>query len=323
MPRYARLIIALVAGGTGVTSLVALGVGCGDDTAVPGPGDGSVDGTTADGTAAEGTAGDTGATPADGASETGNDGGAPGNGDAEGGAVVASPSPVGFSALISTAWCRSLERCCGLADAGTFDMQKCIDTVGDYNLSNDLATVPNGATDSGTVRYDQPSGDKCLSDIQALACGLLPSAALLTIRADCFAAIQGTIPLGATGCVTSLECAPQGFCSVTTDGGTRSCVPLAGPGGSCTGNEQCSYHASGQPALYCDVRFNDAGTHVCLAQGGVDASCGVTYPDYDQECTTDLCVAPGVCGTNNVFSDPGVAGGTCDRLTIKDAGGGG
>jgi hypothetical protein len=62
---------------------------------------------------------------------------------------------------------------------------------------------------------------------------------------------------------------------------------------------------------------------VCLAQGGVDASCGVTYPDYDQECTTDLCVAPGVCGSNNVFSDPGVAGGTCDRFTIKDAGGGG
>ncbi len=150
-------------------------------------------------------------------------------------------------------------------------------------------------------------------------CGFITSASLTQLRDTCVTVLPGTSPLDA-GCSSSFECQPLvGYCT-NSDGGV--CAPLAGADGGCTTQDMCSYGAlggagpMGNPSLYCDTTT----THTCVPREQDDAGCTQNY-----QCGFNACLYPpvgntGSCQSSGVFSDPGVAGGTCDYFTIKDAG---
>jgi hypothetical protein len=364
MSKHAYVIMAMCAGFMATTTLGVVATGCSSEAEAPpippGPEGGadaasdarSLDGTVPPDVSAEaasdtGNGTDTGgedtgtdAPGMDALAETGADGGGPDAGpDAgpdgapqdggEGGSPIDAVADVnlsGFQAAVTSTWCQHLAACCGLADSGTFDMASCLQGPGNYHISADLAPITTISRDSGTITFDQTSASRCLNGIAAIPCDTLTSSTLLTIRSDCFGAVQGTIPVGGAGCTKSVECAPQGFCQPATDGGPGSCLAILAQDAGCTSDEQCSYRKTGQPAQYCDVWYQDAGgTRVCVPQKAVGGSC-VDIDDYNFECTTDICVTSGatpVCGSSNPFSDPGVAGGVCETFTIVDAGGGG
>jgi hypothetical protein len=233
-----------------------------------------------------------------------------------------------FPQRVTEAYCTALQTCC--ANAAGFNMNFCITSTlaqGGFNgdgLGNYSGRIPNNG---GAITFNATSAQTCLTEIAALPCGMVTSQQLVQIRNDCYGALVGTIPVGGTGCTTSLDCAPQGWCSIVGDAGT--CTALAGDGGACgvglapsiPSNDQCSYRGTGQPALYCDNQVPDGGgTHTCLAQPGPGGTCGTTFY-YGQECTTEICT--GTCGMTTPFSDPGVPGGLCASLAPQDAGGGG
>jgi hypothetical protein len=176
-------------------------------------------------------------------------------------------------------------------------------TVGQGGVNGDGLGTYHGhiPTNGGSISYDSVKAQACLQDIASIPCGVITSAAYLQIRNDCYGAMVGTIPVGGSGCTTNLDCAPQGYCNIVGDAGTGTCTMVENLGTGCTFNEQCTYRGTGMPAAFCAT----GGSNTCVAQGDVDAACGTTF-FYEQECTSELCVAPGVCGTQAVFSDPGV-----------------
>ncbi len=222
-----------------------------------------------------------------------------------------------FPQTVARAYCQQLRFCCSPNDAG-FDMNACYtSTLGQGGANGDGLGVYSVAipADGGHIMFNPTSAQACLQDIASIPCGMVNSQTFLQIRSDCFGALVGTIPVGGTGCASDLDCAPQGYC----DTATNTCTALAGDGGACLTNPQCSYRGSGSPAQYCDYNLLiDSGTRRCLPQGASGAMCGTTFY-YNQECTTELCVSPGQCGTATVFGDPGVPGGVCAGL-IPDGG---
>ncbi len=250
-------------------------------------------------------------------------------------APVLSPA-AGFPTRVAEAYCTRLRQCClradgGAADAG-FDMGFCVASTeqnGGVN-GNGLSLYDPVLMQPGVhVTFDQTMATQCLQDNAALPCDTVTSATFLQLRNDCYGAIVGAIPLNGTGCTSAIECANGAFCSPATDGGAGTCVMLAGDGGACLTNDECAYRGSGVPAQYCNNQgFDDAGaigSNTCLPRGAMGASCGLT-PLYNQECSSELCVADSVsptggsCGTATVLSDPGVSMGICESNIPRDAG---
>jgi hypothetical protein len=318
------LLVVVSASAAGLGALAALATGCGDDNSVA-SGD---SGTDASGDTTTDAPGDT--SPAPEAATDASDGG---SADGDGGSLTDTtpdgPLDAGnavalFPQQVTQAYCQRLATCCAPNDAG-FDMNYCYtSTLGQGGVNGDGLGYYAGRipAEGGAIMFDSAKAQACLQDIAAIPCGIVTSQTYLQIRNDCYAALVGTIAVGGTGCTTTLDCAPQGFCNIVGDAGTGTCVALSGGGGPCTVNEQCTYRGTGQPAQFCDNEGPDAGSYTCVPQSGVDGGCGVTFY-YEQECTSELCVSPGVCGTQTVFSDPGVPNGICAGLAPQDAGGGG
>jgi hypothetical protein len=253
-----------------------------------------------------------------------------------------------FAYAEANAICAAWKSCCATQDpgAGTFNTNDCVGNLVTYGWEGNLA-ADQSIYSHGNVTVDQAKASACLTAIAGFQCPQQTGAGWATITDACRLVITGTIPIGQTGCNSSFECATGGYCDYTAGtGGTckalatagQACNTVASAGSAVDGgaptpplpDEMCSYLASGQPAMYCDLIDppGSANYQTCqpvLAAGGLcyntTAFGGAGYYD-DQACptATPLCGDDSLCG--DTASYPNIAG-SCAFYAITDAGGGG
>ncbi|MDB4938585.1 MAG: hypothetical protein JWP87_5557 [Labilithrix sp.] len=296
-----RLVVAL-----GAASMfgAALLLACSDDTSVDVNTDAGIDGAKPDAPQAD-------TSPPDAGGDT-----AP---PFDGGFVVDT-----FDTVLATELCKSLARCCygspmpaegGAGDGGTFDNQKCINSLKDFGFQG--SNIGTALRDAGNVTLDQLSADDCINKIKAIKCDL-PGTEYTAARASCFAAYTGKLGAG-TACRGSVECQNGFFCKGQVDGGTGVCTAIRPLNGPCGDNptslteyeEACSYRAGGGTGNYCRWTNDpanqvelDAGEWKCVASAGMGTGCVSSTWCKDTICdpTTSLCTSPdklfeGQCGT--------------------------
>jgi hypothetical protein len=214
---------------------------------------------------------------------------------------------VELPAAANTASCLALKTCCAL-DAGTWDQASCEkDLVAQSGYGIVFAYM--ASYDGGNVAYDKVKAAACLAEMANVPCGRVPDNVYVQLKTDCTGAAVGLLPNdGGTGCVTSIECQPGGYCVPGVDGGPSSCRALQPLGGPCKTDDQCSYLGLGTPASYC---YNDGGGPLgaCAPQLGLDAGCV-----SDNDCVSEMCLS--ICANESVFSDPGVPMGLCAGYTL-------
>lgn len=240
-------------------------------------------------------------------SQTGRDAGGDSalQSETDGGGGDAASAALAFALHVATASCSRWLSCCANGqDAGSYDLQRCIDsnTTGGWegNLPYDVRVYSRGH-----IKVDQARAAGCISALRSFPCGMQTPAQWGAITAACELVIQGTIPSNTAGCISSFECAPGNYCDPTVGGGT--CTPLAKQGQPCntkindpTGlnplaDEMCSYLSSGQPPLFCDMIDNAPDAATCQPLLANGASCSnPTTGYYDDQ----ACVKPALCGDN-------------------------
>jgi hypothetical protein len=218
---------------------------------------------------------------------------------------------------VTVAYCLRLQQCCLVPD-GQWNQNGangCVSLVGQSGGIRGLQLHQLAlGSDAGLVTYDPVAGAKCIQDVNALACGVVPVSSILTVQDDCFAALQGTLGVDAGPCTDPIECKTNEHCRMVGDAGTGICTPLIAQGQPCTDKTysmDCSYLGNGSPALYCDPK-----TLTCQPPVALDAGCA-----SNAACASEACNYP-VCVDSFVFSDPGTPNGTCAFFTIADAGAG-
>jgi len=328
MRLHLRRVLVLLGGAAGASVVAAvLVVGCGgDDTGAANAPDGSssqnADSTTdapqqsETGSADGGEPGDGGTT---GDSGSMGDGGLPGDANGDSGPVDSGHFDSGITFDASTllnfplqtaqAYCSRLQQCC-LVSTASWNQTSCVSAIenngGVRGLGNYAASL-----DSGNVDYNPVAAAACLNDIAAVPCGNLTSVTVLNLQSDCYGALVGTLSTNSGPCKTSLECVSGNYCSSSArDGG--SCVQVQGLNGPCTRtlDDECSYLGTGI-STFCAL---DGGVGQCQATEPIEAGCST-----NAQCQSGLCGGAG-CTTQEVLTDPGVPGGTCDFFTVKDGG---
>jgi len=231
-------------------------------------------------------------------------------------ASIDAPTLQGFPPAAVQAYCARLGQCC-LVSTASWNEALCVRDFTSGGGFRELSSF-SASLDSGNVLYDAGAAAQCIADFTGFPCGAVTSSAILTEQAACYGALAGTLGIDAGPCRTSLECATNEYCAVTADSGTGVCEALHALAAPCTKatSEECSYLGLGTPALFCNLP-KDGGQGQCESTLPNDAGC-----TDNNQCQTQLCSYPS-CGPTIVFSDPGVAGGTCAFFTIQDAGGGG
>jgi len=253
----------------------------------------------------------------DGSSESGSQqdaGGADGDASA---CPVAVPSLDSFVSTLVSAACQQFEQCC-LLSPSEFNMALCTSFYSKGGAWLGLGFV-EPYFDGGRIAYDPTAACNCLVGTSGFNCGSLTGQDFTNLQATCFAAVHGTATDGGA-CASSYECAPGLYCAQPAadagDAGLGLCQPLVPDGGPCTTDFACSYLQNGQPELYCN-----SSTQTCAPRVDVDGGC-----TRNPMCTSNRCVyfsSGSLCQAGGITTDPGVPGGFCDALTIKDAGGGG
>jgi hypothetical protein len=246
--------------------------------------------------------------------------------------VVADGPPVGLVVAINeaTAQCSRWLNCCpSRLDGGAYDLQHCVRDLTTYGWEGTLPRDTN-VYSRGHITVNQAKAANCISAIDSFPCGMQTPAQWGGITSACELVIQGTIPSNSPGCISSFECVPGNYCDPTVAGGL--CTPLATQGQACNtkiadtnllpplADEMCSYLASGQPPLFCDLISNGPDAATCQPLLANGASCSnATNMYYDDQ----ACTPPALCGDNlkcggattYPYSD------FCRYYGIQDAGG--
>jgi hypothetical protein len=240
-----------------------------------------------------------------------------------------------FATAEATAICGLWQPCCPAIDAGTYSMTKCVASLQGYGWEANLP-YNQDALARGNIAINQSKASACLAAINTtnIPCGTQTAAGYATVTAACEGVLQGLIPNGQPGCISSFECAPGAYCSATTgaDGGVvqGTCTALSGQGGPCftvintpynpIPDEMCSYLGSSSNGLYCDLLdAPDSGKfETCQPILSNGATCetftapvpGGFYYD-DQACppAEALCGDNGTCGGTSSF--PYAGSGPC------------
>jgi hypothetical protein len=350
-----RLRGAAVAVGVGLVAAgFAAAAGCGDDTATSPPADSGPDGET-DGTVIDSPTVDSPAqkdsttdspaldSPGMDSPGPGMDGPAPeGSSDASDGGVTdasdgSSDAPfdafdgnypgITFATQQATALCTTWLNCC--ASGVNYNLQGCIDDNVIFGWEGTLPLETSVYT-RGNITVNETKASQCITALQAFPCAPQTAAQWSTITQACELVIEGTIPIGQSGCISSFECVPGAYCDPLANGGT--CTALQTQGQPCdtiinsTENplpdQMCSYLGSSQGGLFCDLIDFGADAATCQPLLATGANCINPTTGYydDQACQTSaaLCGDNSECG--GTASYPYAA--FCSFWT-SDAGGGG
>ncbi len=223
-------------------------------------------------------------------------------------------SLLAFPAEEALASCGRLRTCCYGADAGVA-LTKCIGHVSPLGINGTLVELSlPGVLDGGHLHLDETTANSCLAALSTFSCPVMPESEYRNVTQNCYGAVSGTLPIGAQGCKTSVECVPGAYCAAATapDGGpTKECYVVGDAGSPCTAsNIQCMYRGYlGQNQLRCAIDGGSTGTCGPQLQNG--AKC-----NYSFDCLSQTCDETGHCGTAFTLTDPG----TCDYLFYSDAG---
>jgi hypothetical protein len=264
-------------------------------------------------------------------SDSSLDGAAEGSADAAPD-VVDNSAMFAFPGQVVTTLCKQIQTCC-FGDAGTpFKAALCAsDNIFGIQGSNTGVAF----LDAGHVVFNPTKANNCLADITAIDCrtSQLTTADQMALVPDCFGALQGTLPLGAS-CKDSIECLPGETC-VPGDGGALSCQPIRSANANCSdfgtpaiatndvvrpAESICSYRGSGNTGLVCEFEDRVTGNPLpdggwtCVAAGPLDSPCGINL-----DCTSLLCeTANGLyaCKAAVEFTDPV----SCQRYNAGDGG---
>jgi hypothetical protein len=324
MRRFRGVIVALVAGvgAAGLGGLAAFGCSSSSTKAEPGPDSGQDVTTDTRPDVVVNEAGDAGEAAADAqdAADVGSDA------DAE-------PPGLIFAQNEATALCTAYANCCKVQDPGvSFYIPQCVANLLTSGWEGSLPALTS-VYSRGHVTVDQTKAAACIAAINNFQCPTQTAAGWSTITQACALVLTGTIPANQPGCVQSFECATNTYCDPTVDGGL--CRPLATQGQPCNTainstiapvpDQMCSYLASGQPALFCDLIDNGPDAATCqpvLANGATCTNAVTGYYD-DQACPA----AAALCGDDNKCGDtasyPNIAGSCAAFPVPADAGGGG
>jgi hypothetical protein len=248
-----------------------------------------------------------------------------------------------FKAAIATARCNNWQPCCPAA-GGPYDMNACIGAYENYGWEGNLPFTQTALATPGTVLIDPTKAANCLAAVRAIPCGMQTAAQWSAVTQACTGVLRGTIAIGQSGCNASVECVSGAYCSFAA-GGAGVCTALATQGRPCNPawlfpagstqvveprpDEICSYLASSNTGLYCDLidAVGSANYQTCqplLASGGTCSNglSGSAYYYDDQACPAagDLCGDNNKCGGTATY--PYGGSGEC-AYVIRDAGGGG
>jgi hypothetical protein len=237
-------------------------------------------------------------TDADASVDGGVDGGEDAAPDADGGNAddgdAADANGIGLLAYPGqyvAALCSAWATCCG---AG-FDQTTC---ESDFRIDGWANTLPHSDVyDAGNLSFDSTQATSCITALQNWPCGAWTASDNQAIISACTNVLGGTIAIGSTSCQDSFECASGAYCDAAT------CTALAGNGGSCTGDEMCSYVGTKQPALYCNLYPPDggsvsAGTCAAPQSDGTSSFCGNAAQSSDFACINRLCGDNSTCASS-------------------------
>jgi hypothetical protein len=232
------------------------------------------------------------------------------------------PALTAFPHAVDEAYCTRLQQCC-LVDPSQWNQDGADGGCApSFDQAGGVFGVASfGGLAGGKVAYNQAAAYNCLHDFLSINCGTVASSSLVKVQNDCFAAMVGTLDVGAGPCNSSLECKPGGYCRVVGDASTGTCAALQTQGQPCvdtTSSTDCTYLGNGNPALYCAPGV-DGGPATCQPALPLNGTC-----TQNPQCVTDSCNGTS-CVDMYVFSDPGLAMGTCAGFTLPggDAGAGG
>lgn len=256
------------------------------------------------------------------------------------GAVGDASLYLAFATSQAQAICNFYLGCCPGGTAA-YNMAECVAVYQQYGWEGNVPLALRDLSE-GNLAINTTQALNCVSQIATLDshCGTQTAAEWTAVTQACELVVTGTLPQGSGPCHTSFECASNSYCSTTVDGGV--CAPLATQGQPCdistladslngknTGNPVtdyvCSYLASGNTGLFCDIVDSpDASTYgTCQPLRAAGQPCGTSNFSYydDQACVTSaqLCGDNNLCGSTISNPYPG----TCDFYKIQDAGGGG
>jgi Dickkopf N-terminal cysteine-rich region len=207
------------------------------------------------------------------------------------------PGLIDYPNQYVAAFCAGIANCCGV-DAGGFNMAQCESDWISFGWDLTLPGNP-GVYGTGNLTFNAAQAANCVATLQNWPCGTFGATDNQAIISACIGVLGGTIPIGSAGCTSSFECVNGAYCNINTN----VCTPLVGSGGACTSDEQCSYIAAPQPALYCNLYYpTDAGTPTMGACRPVLAS-GSANLCGNANVIDDLACAVQVCGDDNVCGD--------------------
>jgi hypothetical protein len=242
---------------------------------------------------------------------------------ADSGQAEAGLSALGFADAYGVTYCRALFACC--PSGVSYDVNAC--SVAAANEGWELSLPSSTLYSRGHIVINDSQAAACLAAVANYPCGTQTAAQAQAVTNACELVLQGTIPIGSAGCLSSFECAPGAYCDPTTAGGT--CTALATLGQPCDTkinsttpvipDQMCSYLGSANTGLFCDIIDNgpDAGT--CQHQLAAGANCANAVTGYYDDLA---CAPPSLCSDNNI------CGGTtsypypffCNLYAIHDAG---
>ena len=293
-------------------------VGCGgDDSTTPDNGeagsdagsDGASDGSKLD-APADGTVPDGSQTDASIDSPVTVDGSSDSALEADSPDAIVAPLASEYANAVAQAYCDRLGFCC-TGDAADFDTARCVAV---YNGNALLTGEATPYLDSGLINYNPAQAAACLTDLANFPCGTVNAMQNVELGQACVAAFSGAQITGGP-CADAIECPATDYCQLPGDGDAGTCTTLAGDGGSCASDVQCSYLGNGVPQLYCN-----SVDHACLPQLPNGANCTGYAQCQSQDCDEALFRLHRVRARHSyVFSNPMVPGSTCMTYAL-DAG---
>ncbi len=196
--------------------------------------------------------------------------------------------PLAFTDQITGVYCARFGSCCmalGLSDS--FQNDLCVNSLVDYPYGLfGIPSVFKAKLGAGHLTFDADAAQACLGLIETFSCGNFTSKDWVDLNRQCLSAMKGNIPVGGTGCTSSIECEQPARCDMSGGGATGTCVAHLQSGDACTDNSQCGDGLTGGPRYCSNIEtWPFAASGVCQDQklGGQECH------GMPQECLTQLC----------------------------------
>jgi hypothetical protein len=269
-----------------------------------------------------------------------NDNGQPDTSMTDGSGIDGGTAVGKFKSDIAMAFCTRYQNCCNGADAGPFDLNKCLQTAGNSAWNGSSVELNNAEVVNGpNVQLDNTAAQACLAGLATLSCPIITSSGMTpefkTVTDNCYKAVTGKLGAG-SNCINSQECQITEYCKFAgvdagkSDGGSTlgQCATLVSQGTLCGqtppygdpvySSEECSYKGWQSSGNFCDYdTFPDASGYKCQPLRANNAACFA-----DNECASGMCGNLNQDCINTACSCLTSRDYTpfCKALQIKDAG---